>query len=190
MSSSASNPQSEIGKAWKILDDAELVCSAERIEQSIVGVAAAITEQYRDRFPLLLCVMNGAVFFCGKLMPLLRFPLSLDYVHASRYGAKTSGGVVHWRMLPQPIVRDRDVLIVDDILDAGETLREIRHKVLEGGARSCAVAVLTNKLTGKDKPLRADFVAVDIPDRFVFGCGLDVSGYWRNLPAIYAVKGL
>lgn len=182
--------RTEIDKAWEILDGADLVCSAERVEQGIVAVAAAISEDYRERFPLLLCVMNGAVFFCGKLMPLLRFPLSLDYVHASRYGVETSGGAVHWRMLPQPIVRDRDVLIVDDILDAGETLREIKAKVIESGARSCAVAVLSNKLTGNDKPLRADYVGVDIPDRFVFGCGLDVSGYWRNLPAIYAVKGL
>lgn len=182
--------RADIDKAWEIFEAADLVCSAERVEQGIVAVAAALTERYRDRFPLLLCVMNGAVFFCGKLIPLLRFPLSLDYVHASRYGAQTDGGAVHWRMLPQPIVRDREVVIVDDILDAGETLREIKEKVLACGARSCAVAVLTNKLTGKDKPLRADFVGVDIPDRFVFGCGLDVSGYWRNLPAIYAVKGL
>lgn len=190
MPASPATHQADIRKAWEILENADLICSAERVEQGIVALAAAITESYRERFPLLLCVMNGAVFFCGKLMPLLRFPLSIDYVHASRYGAETSGGAVNWRMLPQPIVRDRDVLIVDDILDAGETLREIKHKVTECGARSCAVAVLTNKLTGKDKPLCADFVGIDIPDRFVFGCGLDVSGYWRNLPAIYAVKGM
>jgi hypoxanthine phosphoribosyltransferase len=179
----------DIDKAWDILAHAELVCSAERVEQSIVDVAARITEAYRDRFPVVLCVMNGAVFFCGKLLPMLRFPLTFDYVHASRYGAQTSGGRIHWRMLPQPVVRDRDVIIVDDILDAGETLRDIKAKVSAAGARSCAVAVLADKRLDRPKPITAEYVGVEIPNRFVFGCGLDVSTYWRNLPAIYAVKG-
>jgi hypoxanthine phosphoribosyltransferase len=181
---------SDIAKAWQIFNDAELVCSAERVERGIVELAAQISERYRDRFPVVLCVMNGAVFFCGKLLPLLRFPLTLDYVHASRYGAETAGGQIHWRMLPQPLVRDREVIVVDDILDAGETLQEIKNKVMAAGARSCAIAVLSNKITGRAKPLTPDFVGVEIPDRFVFGCGLDVGGFWRNLPAIYALKGL
>lgn len=180
---------SDIAKAWSILESADLVCSAERVEQAIVTVAAVLTEHYRDRFPVVLCVMNGAIFFCGKLMGLLRFPLTLDYVHATRYGDATSGGNVQWRVEPSDTVRNRDVIIVDDILDAGVTLGAIKEKVMASGAATCTIAVLTNKLTGGDKPLRADFVGLDIPDRFVFGCGLDVSGYWRNLPAIYAVKG-
>ncbi len=180
---------SEIAKAWSILDNAELVCSAERVEQGIHAVAAAITERYRERFPVVLCVMTGAIFFCGRLMGLLRFPLTIDYVHATRYGAQTSGGTVHWRVEPPAVVRNREVIIVDDILDQGMTLHAIKEKVMAAGAASCSIAVLTNKLTGQEKPLRADFVGLDIPDRFVFGCGLDVSGSWRNLPAIYAVKG-
>lgn len=175
--------------AWNIFHHAELVCSAERIEQGIVSVAERISARYFDRFPVVLCVMNGAVFFCGKLLPLLRFPLTLDYVHASRYGEATSGGAVHWRMLPPELVRARPVIVVDDILDAGVTLRAIKERVLDAGALACETAVLADKLTGKPKPIQADFVGVQIPDRFVFGCGLDVSGYWRNLPAIYAVKG-
>ncbi|MSP97298.1 MAG: hypoxanthine-guanine phosphoribosyltransferase [Betaproteobacteria bacterium] len=180
---------SEISKAWSILDDAELVASADEIDRCIVAVADAIALQYRDRYPVLLCVMNGAIYFCGKLMGLLRFPLTLEYVHASRYGAATNGGQIAWRVEPSQSVRGRDVIIVDDILDEGVTLAAIKAKVLAAGATSCAVAVLTNKLIGKDKPLRAEFVGLDIPNRFVFGCGLDVSGHWRNLPAIYAVKG-
>ena len=175
--------------AWEIFRQAELVCSAERVEQSIVTVAEQISARYLHRHPLVLCVMNGAVFFCGKLLPLLRFPLTLDYVHASRYGAATSGGAVHWRMFPSDLVRDRPVIVVDDILDAGMTLQAIRERVLAAGALSCETAVLVDKMTGKPKPIQADFVGLRIPDRFVFGCGLDISGYWRNLPAIYAVKG-
>lgn len=175
--------------AWNILHSAEPVVSADRIDHAIVEVAASITERYADRFPVVLAVMNGAIFFAGKLLPLLRFPLTVDYVHASRYGDATSGGAVNWRMLPQPLVRDRDVLVVDDILDAGETLAAIRAKILEAGARSCEIAVLADKRIGRTKPIEPAFVGVGIPDRFVFGCGLDVSGYWRNLPAIYAVRG-
>jgi hypoxanthine phosphoribosyltransferase len=180
---------SEIAKAWSILNDADLVCSAEVVDRSIASVATAISAQYRDRYPMVLCVMNGAIYFCGKLMGLLHFPLTLEYVHATRYGAATDGGQILWRVEPPPGVRGRDVIIVDDILDEGITLGAIKTKVLAAGATSCAVAVLTNKLIGKDKPLHPEFVGLDIPNRFVFGCGLDVSGYWRNLPAIYAVKG-
>ena len=176
-------------KAWTIFEQADLVISADRIDQCVVDMAQQIAAQYRHRFPVILCVMNGAVFFCGKLLPLLRFPLTLDYVHASRYGAGTSGGEVHWKMPPPDLVRGRDVILVDDILDAGETLRAVKARVLEMGASTCTVAVLANKLTGKIKPVHADYVGVAIPDRFVFGCGLDVGGFWRNLPAIYAVKG-
>ena len=180
---------SEIAKAWSILDNADLVCSAEEIDRSIANVATAISAQYRDRHPVLLCVMNGAIYFCGKLIGLLRFPLTLEYVHATRYGAETSGGQILWRVEPPPSVRGRDVIIVDDILDEGITLNAVKARIMALGATSCAVAVLANKLIGKDKPLKADFVGLDIPNRFVFGCGLDVSGHWRNLPAIYAVKG-
>ena len=81
------------------------------------------------------------------------------------------------------------MLLLDDILDAGQTLAAIHAEVLARGAASCAIAVLADKQHGRPKPIEAQYVGVDIPDRFVFGCGLDVSGYWRNLPAIYAVKG-
>ena len=179
----------DTARAWNILATAELVCSAEQVERAIVELGAAITARYRDRFPVLLTVMNGGLYFAGQLIPLLRFPLTLDYVHASRYGDATAGGRVTWRVDPSETVRGRDVILLDDILDAGETLAAIRAKVMERGARSCAAAVLADKLHGRDKPISADFVGIAIPDRFVFGCGLDVGGFWRNLPAIYAVKG-
>jgi hypoxanthine phosphoribosyltransferase len=175
-------------QAWKMLDEAEVVCTAEEVDRAIERLAAEITGRFRDAYPLVLCVMNGALFFCGKLLPLLRFPLHLDYVHASRYGAEIDGRNVRWKVEPGEIVKGRAVLVVDDILDAGDTLAAIRAKVLERGATSCHVAVLTDKLTGRPKPIEPDFVGLRIPDRFVFGCGLDAYGSWRNLPAIYALK--
>ena len=175
-------------QAWKMLDEAELVCPAEEVDRAIERLATDITARFRDAYPLVLCVMNGALFFCGKLLPLLRFPLHLDYVHASRYGAEIDGRNVRWKVEPGEMVKGRAVLVVDDILDAGDTLAAIKAKVLERGATSCHVAVLTDKLTGRPKPIEPDFVGLRIPDRFVFGCGLDAYGSWRNLPAIYALK--
>ncbi len=174
--------------AWKLLEESDLICSAEQVEQAIVAVAAGLTERYADQFPVVLCVMNGGVFFCGKLLPKLVFPLTLDYVHASRYGAGLSGREVVWRMLPQDVVAGRHVIIVDDILDAGETLRAIRDKVIERGALSVSIAVLAEKRLDQAKPVTPDFAGLTLPNRFVFGCGLDVAGVWRNLPTIHAMK--
>jgi hypoxanthine phosphoribosyltransferase len=175
-------------QAWKMLDEADLVCSAEEVDRAIDRLAVEITARFRDAYPLVLCVMNGALFFCGKLLPLLRFPLHLDYVHASRYGAEIDGRSVRWKVEPGDMVRGRAVLVLDDILDAGDTLAAIKAKVAERGAASCHVAVLTDKLTGRPKPIEPDFVGLRIPDRFVFGCGLDAYGSWRNLPALYALR--
>jgi hypoxanthine phosphoribosyltransferase len=175
-------------QAWKMLDEAELICPAEEVDGAIARLAGEITARFRDAYPLVLCVMNGALFFCGKLLPQLRFPLHLDYVHASRYGAEIDGRAVRWKVEPGELVKGRAVLVVDDILDAGDTLAAIKAKVVERGATSCHVAVLTDKVTGRAKPIDPDFVGLRIPDRFVFGCGLDAYGSWRNLPAIYALK--
>ncbi len=175
--------------AWKLLEEADLIASAEQVEQAIVSVAAAIGARYAEQFPLVLCVMNGGVFFCGKLLAKLAFPLTLDYVHASRYGEGLTGRDIVWRMLPSDNVAGRHVIIVDDILDAGVTLGAIRDKVLEKGALSVSLAVLAEKHLNREKPVAPDFLGITLPDRFVFGCGLDAGGFWRNLPAIYAMKG-
>jgi hypoxanthine phosphoribosyltransferase len=175
-------------QAWKMLEEADLICSAEEIDRAIERLAAEITVEFRDRYPLVLCVMSGALFICGRLLPLLHFPMHLDYVHASRYGDEINGRHVLWHVAPDDRVKDRHVLVVDDILDEGNTLAAIKAKVLERGATSCQVAVLTDKAKTKPKPVVPEFVGVQIPDRFVFGCGLDAYGSWRNLPAIYALK--
>lgn len=177
-------------KAWNLLNTADLICSEEEVAGAIRRLAEEITRELGDRYPLLLCVMGGAVYFTGQLLPLLRFPLDLDYVHASRYGEATQGGKIVWHVEPRENVLDRAVLVLDDILDGGQTLAAIRERVLERGAASCHCAVLSVKDTGVTKPIQPQFVGVQLPNRYVFGCGMDCSGAWRNLPAIYAVKGL
>jgi hypoxanthine phosphoribosyltransferase len=175
-------------QAWKILDEAELLCDAAAVRAAIERLGREISLRLAERNPLVLVVMRGGVFFAGQLLPLLRFPLELDYVHASRYGNELSGRRLEWKSFPPEAVRGRCVLVLDDILDAGDTLAGIRKHVLESGAESCHVAVLTEKDTGVKKPLKPDFTGITLPNRYVFGCGLDVSGAWRNLPEIYALK--
>ena len=133
--------------------------------------------------------MGGAVVFAGQLLPKLRFPIDFDYVHASRYGAQTRGAAIEWRVKPPALVRGRTILVLDDILDHGDTMRAIRDGLMELGARAVHCAVLVDKILDKEKPIKPDFVGLRIPDRFVFGCGMDAKGYWRNLPEIRAMKG-
>lgn len=177
------------GEAWKILDSADLLCDAAQVQAAIARIAAEVTAKLKDREPLVLAVMGGSVFFAGHLLPLLRFPLEFDYLHASRYGDETSGGEVVWRVEPRENVKGRVVLALDDILDGGDTLAAIRDRLMERGAKEFYSAVLTDKELNKKKPIVPDFLGLKLPNRFVFGCGMDVSGTWRNLPAIYAVKG-
>ena len=179
----------DIGQAWAFLENSERIASAEEVQAAIRRLAAEIEKQFKEKYPLALVVMGGAVVFAGQLLPLLRLPLDLDYIHVSRYGAATQGGGIEWRVEPPASVRGRAVLVLDDILDGGQTMRAIRDRLLELGAESVRCAVLVEKILQKEKPLTADFVGLRIPDRFVFGCGMDAKGFWRNLPEIRAMRG-
>jgi hypoxanthine phosphoribosyltransferase len=174
--------------AWKFLEQSDPVCSAQEVEQAIARVAQHVQDRLAQAYPLVLVVMGGAIVFAGQLLPRLRFPLDLDYIHATRYGAGVAGGGISWKIEPPQAVRDRAVLVLDDILDGGETLHAIRTRVLELGAASFHCAVLVEKERAQPRPIAADFVGLRIPDRFVFGCGMDAKGYWRNLPEIRAMR--
>jgi hypoxanthine phosphoribosyltransferase len=95
---------------------------------------------------------------------------------------------VQWRVGPRTDIRGRTLLVLDDILDEGNTLAAIKERLLDQGAGGFYSAVFADKEIGKPKPIRADFVGVSVPDRYVFGFGMDVNEYWRNLPAIYALR--
>ena len=178
-----------VQQAKDILASADLIHSAETVSAAVSRIAAEITEKFSETNPLLLCVMSGGVPFAGHLMTQLNFPLEFDYLHVTRYGQETSGGALSCRSAPWTSVKDRVVIVLDDILDEGMTLAAIVERLKELGAKACYTAVATEKLNGKKKPIKADFVALTVPDRFVFGFGMDVRGHFRNLPAIYAMKG-
>ena len=178
----------DVEQAWAFLRNSDLIAGAPEVDAAVRRVAAEIEAELRDKYPLVLVVMGGAVVFAGQILPLLRFPLDFDYVHASRYGQATRGSGIEWRVSPPELVRGRAVLVLDDILDYGETMFAIHEQLLELGAQAVYCAVLVEKILDKKKPIHADFVGLKIPDRFVFGCGMDAKGYWRNLPEIRAMK--
>lgn len=175
-------------QALEILHSAERLCSAEFVSDSVSRVAREITTQLGERYPLVLSVMGGAIVFAGQLLPQLRFPLDLDYIHATRYRNSTQGQDIAWKVMPKEDVKGRVVLVIDDILDEGHTLVAVRDKLLQMGAAEVYCAVLADKEIDHIKPIQADFVGLKLPNRYVFGCGMDVHGMWRNLPEIYALK--
>lgn len=175
-------------KARRILETAELVCSASAVSGAVVRLAHEITAALADSFPLVLCVMRGSVIFAGQLLPQLKFPLEFDYLEVTRYGAATRGGEISWKVTPGTAVAGRVVLVLDDILDEGRTLAAIRETILAAGAGRFYSAVFAEKDTGRAKAAKADFVGVRVPNRYVFGFGMDAGGAWRNLPEIYALR--
>jgi len=179
----------DVAAAWRFLEQSDLVASADEVQAALRRVATEIDSRLAGAYPLVLPVMGGAVVFAGQLLPLLRFPLDFDYIHVSRYGAATRGAQIDWRVTPPESVRGRTVLVVDDILDGGDTMAAIRERLLALGARAFHCAVLVEKVLTKQKPIAADFVGIRIPDRFVFGYGMDAKGFWRNLPEIRAMQG-
>ena len=178
----------ELKQAWTFLEESDLVASAAEVQAAIDRIAARIQDKLAGAYPLVLAVMGGAVVFAGQILPKLRFPLDFDYIHASRYGAETRGASVEWRVSPPQNIRGRSVLVLDDILDGGDTMAAIRARLMELGAREFYCAVLVEKILPRKKPIAADFIGLTIEDRFVFGCGMDAKGFWRNLPEIRAMR--
>lgn len=159
-----------------------------QLEASIAAMGQAIAARLGAETPVLLTVMNGGLIFGGALALAIPTDLEFDYVHATRYHGGTRGSELLWIKQPRLSLRGRIVLLADDILDEGYTLRAIREFCIDQGARQVLIAVLCRKLHDRAAPgIAADFVGVEVPDRYVFGFGMDYHEQGRNLPAIYAV---
>src|SRR3954465_3588384 len=178
----------DVERAWRFLENSDPIAGAEEVQAAVHRGAEEVRAKLAKSYPVVLVVMGGAVIFAGHVLPLLRFPIDLDYIHASRYGAQTVGANVDWRVKPPASVRGRAVLVLDDILDGGQTMDAIREQLLGLGAQSFHCAVLVEKKLKVKKPIHADFVGLEIEDRFVFGYGMDAKGFWRNLPEIRAMR--
>jgi len=174
-------------QAWAVLQQADCLYTQPQVEAALDAMAVRITQALQDKNPLLVCLMNGGVVPFGKLLPRLQFPLQVDYVHATRYRQRLTGGDLHWLAGPFVSARQRTVLLVDDILDEGATLAAIERRYQAEGAAAIYKAVLVSKDRRRSVPVEADFVGLEIPDRYVFGYGMDYQGYLRNAAGIYAV---
>ncbi|WP_417548821.1 hypoxanthine-guanine phosphoribosyltransferase [Methylophaga sp.] len=172
----------------QVMQQAECLFTLQAIDESLEQLASQLNQEYMDKNPVLLCVMNGAVMTMGHLLPKLQFSLETDYIHATRYGDKTVGGALHWRAKPNIELKGRHVLLVDDIYDEGVTLAALRKFCQQAGATSVKAVVLADKQhTNKHGP-QPEYIGLQIPDRYVFGFGMDYKGYLRNAPGIYAVQ--
>ncbi len=175
-------------EAKKILDKAELLFDKNYVEKAVSSMARSITVELSNSDPIVLPIMNGGLILGGMLIPQLDFPLQIDYVHATRYRGGTSGNKLCWLKRPEKILKGRILLLIDDILDEGITLSEVVKYCYDAGAKKVLTAVLAEKKMHDEKPFQcADFTALQVPDRYVFGYGMDYREYHRNLMGIYAI---
>jgi hypoxanthine phosphoribosyltransferase len=175
----------------QIQAEADLIYSSEKVEAAIEKMSREITAVLEDKNPVVLCLMIGAIIPAGKLLPLLNFPLQVEYVHATRYQGETNGGTLHWIRKPTISLHDRHVLIIDDILDEGTTLMAMVEECERHQAKTIKTAVLADKQLNRERNFgKADFTGLTVPNRYLFGYGMDYKEYLRNAPGIYAVKGL
>ncbi|MEG1678969.1 MAG: hypoxanthine-guanine phosphoribosyltransferase [Stenotrophomonas sp.] len=170
---------------------ADLLVDRPTIDTAIAGIADAIARDYKGEVPVFISIMNGALPFAGQLALELGArgqDAQFDYMQASRYHGESGGDLV-WKHRPVSALFGRRVILVDDILDEGFTLQGVREWCLEQGATDVRIAVLTVKQHDRALPgVKADYAGIDLPDRFVFGFGMDVNESLRSLPAIYAMK--
>jgi hypoxanthine phosphoribosyltransferase len=170
------------------LANADLIHDQATLAAAIARIGGEIDNLLDGQPAVFVTVMQGALIFAGQLPTAINAPLVFDYVHATRYRGATSGGELHWVKRPATSLAGATVLLVDDILDEGHTLNAIREFCIAQGAARVLLVVLCEKRHGRGVPgLRADFVGVEVPDRYVFGYGMDYHEQGRNLAAIYAV---
>lgn len=174
-----------------MLAAADCIHDAAAVDAAYDRLAEKLQAHYAELNPLVLVVMTGGFVPAAEILKRVRFPFDLDYLHATRYRGDTRGGALHWKRRPEVELGGRHVLVIDDILDEGHTLAAIRSALLAREPASLQMVVLAEKRHDHHAAdAHAEYVGLELPDRYVFGCGMDYQHYWRQLPAIYAVQGL
>lgn len=169
--------------------NSECLFSLAEVEQSLDVMLKTITQDLHNKRPVVMGVMRGALALTGYMLPRLPFYVEVDYVHASRYQKQLATGELLWLHEPHIPLQGRCVLLLDDILDQGITLRAISEKCYALGASEVKIAVLCKKIIpGFEPAIAADYIALEVPDAYVFGYGMDYEGGWRNAPGIYQLK--
>ncbi len=167
------------------LPDSRVVFTSNEISEAVARLAEDVTDRCRGREWLAVCVMHGALIFTAALMLRLPIQLKQDQVRATRYRESVTGGKLEWLVFPEADLDGRNILLIDDIFDEGHTLAEISEEFKERGASQVVSVVLLEKVHDrKVEGYRPDLVGLTCGDRYVFGYGMDMAGYWRNLPEI------
>jgi len=175
----------------KVLDEADLLCDGREVTEAIHQMARKINQRLENKQILCLSVMLGGLIPTGQLLPLFNMPLELDYIQATRYHRTTQGTELHWLKYPEMPLQGQTILIIDDILDQGLTLQAIVNYCKKAEAKEVLTAVLVEKQIKNRQGLQhADFTGIIMPDRYLFGYGMDYHGQLRHASGIYAVKGL
>jgi len=170
-------------------DAAECLFTTAQVEQALDNMAVKINAEFKDSCPVIMCVMNGGLIPTGKLLTRFDFLLHVDYLHATRYRDDITGNDVLWKAEPINNLKGRVVLVIDDILDEGITLATIVEYCECRGADKVMTAVLVEKMHDRKRSkIQADFVGLEVEDRYLFGYGMDYKGYFRNAAGIFAVR--
>jgi hypoxanthine phosphoribosyltransferase len=163
----------------------QILLPAERIQQRVGELAKQIAADYEGRPVTIVGVLTGCLMFVADLVRQLDLSLRIDFIQASSYrGATTTAGVLHIHPGLAPDVRGRHVLLLDDILDTGQTLVQVREHLHELGAKSLRIAVLLRKEGRQEVAIEPDYCGFEIPNAFVVGYGLDYNDEYRHLPYI------
>lgn len=185
----STSPSKAVPSLAEALTRSDVLVKREALEAVIADMGRAVDATLDGERAVFLTVMNGALMFGAQLALAIRTDLEFDYVHATRYRGATSGNELVWLREPTADLQGRTVLLVDDILDEGHTLKAVRDDCLLRGAKRVLVATLCRKVHGRCVDgIHSDFNGVELPDRYVFGYGMDYYEQGRNLPAIYALR--
>jgi len=170
-------------------DIEKILVSEEEIQATIKKLAQKLTEEYKDRFPLAIGVLKGAMPFMADLLKRMNCYLEMDFMDVSSYGNSTvSTGEVKILKDLDTSVEGRDLLIIEDIIDSGLTLSYLVDLFKYRKAKSIKIVTLLDKPTGRKSAIQADYVGFHVPDAFVVGYGLDYAEKYRNLPYIGILK--
>jgi hypoxanthine phosphoribosyltransferase len=168
--------------------EARRLHSARDVSQALDRMAAKLAPRLARTNPVVLAVMHGGAFAALELCKRFAFPHEFDYVHVTRYRGRTRGGTLKWRVRPAKSLAGRTVLVVDDILDHGTTLRALVTELEQVGVKKCLSAVLVVKRLARRRARpRVTVSGLVVDDVYVFGSGMDYRGYWRALRGIYAL---
>ena len=184
------HPFSPTKEANFVLSNAELLADKETVTIALNKMANEISKKLKNSNPIVVAIMNGGVIPLGMLLPKLDFLLETDYLHPTRYNNSTTGSKLHWIKKPPENFTGRNILLVDDVLDNGITLEQTIKECLKVGAQEVYTAALVEKnLASRDGLQKTDFVGLKLPDRYLFGYGMDYKKYHRNANGIFALAG-